>query len=106
MRRWIMLLIVLIAISTTGCKTGDIWGTLAGATEYIAIVGQNMQARGWDFPADPVSWVRYYNDLKDSISIAKANGVQATGIVRDIEKVVIEADMPQLNEAFDSNPNW
>ena len=104
-----VLIIVCLLLVTPGCNTGDIWGSLTEAQSYIAVVGIKMQAKGWDFPTTPVTWVQYIKDLKASITEAKGLGVYATGTVRGIERDVLaipEPDMKKLNEAFKSNPAW
>lgn len=104
-----LLLVILLTLGTSGCGSGDIWGSLTEAQSYIAVVGIKMQAKGWDFPTSPVTWVQYIKDLKTSISEAKGLGVYATGAVRDVEREVLaipEPDMKRLNEAFKSNPDW
>ena len=101
-----LLLVILLTLGTSGCNSGDIWSSLNEAQDYIAVVGIKMEQRGWTFPKSPVSWVEYVRDLKDSIKEAKGLGIETTGAVRDIERAIIKADMPQLNEAFNSNPDW
>ena len=106
----VVLVILCLLVVLPGCNTGDIWSSLFEANEYIAIVGQNMHARGWpDFPDNAVAWTMFVSDLKGSINSAKSAGVKTTGAVRDIERDVIaipEPDMKKLNEAFKSNPDW
>jgi len=104
-----LLLVIVLTLGTAGCNSGDIWGSLTEAQSYIAVVGQNMQSKGWDFPTTPVTWLQYIKDLKASITEAKGLGVEATGAVRGIERQVLaipEPDMKRLNEAFDSNVDW
>lgn len=106
---FVVLVILCLLAVFPGCNSGDIWGSLMEAQGYIAIVGANMQSRGWDFPTDPVMWAKYIGDLKDSIGAAKSTGVRATGALRDIERDVMaipDPDMKRLNEAFKSNPEW
>ena len=104
-----VIVIFVLLLVLPGCNTGDIWGSLTEAQSYIAVVGAKMQAKGWDFPTTPVTWVQYIKDLKASITEAKGLGVYATGKVRGIEREVLaipEPDMKRLNEAFKSNPDW
>ena len=104
-----VIVIFVLLLVLPGCNTGDIWGSLTEAQSYIAVVGIKMQAKGWDFPTTPVTWVQYIKDLKASITEAKGLGVYATGTVRGIERDVLaipEPDMKKLNEAFKSNPAW
>ena len=103
------LLIVIVLTLMPGCNSTDIWGSLTEAQSYISVVGIKMQAKGWDFPTTPVTWLQYIKDLKASITEAKGLGVYATGKVRGIEREVLaipEPDMKRLNEAFKSNPDW
>ena len=105
-----VLVILCLLLLTPGCKTGDIWSALFDAQDYIAIVGDNMHARGWpDFPDNVITWTVFVNDLKSSISAAKTNGVKSTGVVRDIENRIMatpDPDLKSLGEAFDHNGEW
>ena len=105
-----VIVIFVLLLVLPGCNTGDIWGALFEANEYIAIVGQNMHARGWpDFPDNAVAWTMFVSDLKGSINSAKSAGVKTTGAVRDIERNIMsvpEPDMKSLRESFKSNPDW
>ena len=104
------IIVITLALSITGCKTGDIWSSLDDASSYIAIVGHNMQAKGYDFfPDNVLSWACFVDDLKESISAAKSINVAPTGAVRDIEAKILalpEPDMQSLGKAFKSNPDW
>lgn len=106
----VLLITIIIAIGTTGCKTsgvtGDIFGALNEAGSYIGIVGANMNARGWNFPTNAISWVDYVRDLQDSISEAKKLNAKTNATVRAFEAEVMSVELPKLNEAFDSNKNW
>lgn len=104
------IVVITIALGITGCKTGDIWSSLDDASSYIAIVGHNMQAKGYDFfPDNVLSWACFVDDLKGSIKEAKSISVSPTGAVRDIETKILalpEPDMQSLGKAFKSNPEW
>ena len=106
----IVLVAMLVAISITGCKTGDIWASLDDASSYIALVGNNMQAKGYDFfPDNVLAWACFVDDLKESISAAKSISAAPAGAVRDIEAKILalpEPDMQSLGKAFKSNPDW
>lgn len=106
----VIVLFVLMLVVLPGCRSGDIWSALFEANEYIAIVGQNMHVRGWpDFPDNVIAWTGFVDDLKSSISDAKAKGVTSTGVVRDIENRIMatpDPDLKSLGEAFDHNGEW
>ena len=70
-----VIVLAAFCLAASGCQDpGDL---LAQALGFSAAVSAQMQARGWQFPANPLDLARYTRDLAASVEAARAGATNS-----------------------------
>lgn len=89
----IVVMLMSLAVLLGGCggvNIGNLSGLVTDALRYNAAVSASMEAKGWDFPGDPISSARYWYDLGVSVKDAIASGGMSMVELASVTKTVCE----------------